>query len=152
MTGNPVWVYVDVVCDLFHPGHIEFFRKARSLGDGLIVGLVGDAEVATYKPPPIMSFAERRLVVEACRDVDRVLEAPAPLHCTPDFLDAIGAAFCVHGDDMDQPELDFWYRALLPSGRLRTVSYSAGISTRQIVARTLDRYAAGTLRLQPKQG
>ncbi len=145
-----VWVYVDVVCDLFHPGHIEFFQNARALGDRLIVGVNGDADVATYKPAPIMSFDERRLMVEACRYVDRVLPASAPLHCTPAFLDEIGAAFCVHGDDMDAAELAFWYGALIPSGRLRTVRYSARASTRDIVARVVDRYRAGQLRVRPE--
>ena len=30
---KPVRVYVDVVADLMHAGHVEFFKKAKSLGD-----------------------------------------------------------------------------------------------------------------------
>ena len=36
---DPVWVYVDGVCDLFHAGHVRFFEKARAFGDRLVVGL-----------------------------------------------------------------------------------------------------------------
>jgi cytidyltransferase-like protein len=136
-----VWVYVDVVCDLFHPGHVAFFRQARSLGDRLIVGVVGDEAVSTYKPRPIMTTAERVAVVEACRYVDRVI-ADAPLFCTRAHLDAIGAAFVVHGDDFPPEELAYWYRDVIGTGRLKTVPYTTTISSREIVRRVAQRLQA----------
>ncbi|WP_439602032.1 adenylyltransferase/cytidyltransferase family protein [Devosia sp.] len=145
-TAAPVWIYVDVVCDLFHHGHVEFFRRARALGDRLVVGLVGDADVASYKPPPILGFDERRAVVEACRHVDRVLDTPAPLHCTRAFLDAIGAHYVCHADDMSDEQLLFWYGDLARTGGLLKVPYTRSISSRQIVSRVVERYRAGTLR------
>jgi len=141
-----ITIYVDAVCDLFHFGHVAFFARARALGDRLIVGLLSDADAATYKPRPILTHAERVAVVRGCRHVDLVLDDPAPLHCTRQFLDSIGAAYCCHGDDMAEEELAFWYADLIDSGRLRTVPYSAGISSRDIVARVVDRARAGTLR------
>ncbi len=136
--NNLVWVYVDVVCDLFHPGHVAFFRQARALGDRLIVGVVGDEAVATYKPRPIMSTAERVAMVEACRYVDRVI-ADAPLFCTRAHLDAIGAAFVVHGDDFPPDELAHWYKDVIGTGRLKTVPYTRTVSSRQIVQRVAER-------------
>jgi cytidyltransferase-like protein len=145
MPGKPrrplVWIYVDVVCDLFHHGHVDFFRQARGIGDRLIVGLVSDADAAGYKRLPIMTFAERRAVVSACRLVDRVLDTPAPLHCTRKFLDQIGAAYCCHADDMDGGQLDYWYHDIIAADRLKVVPYTRGISSRQIVARIADRLA-----------
>ena len=113
--GRPITIYADVVCDLFHYGHVEFFRQARALGDRLIVGLVSDGNVATYEPPP--------------------------LHCTRAFLDEIGADYCCHGDDMSADQLAFWYGDLISSGRLKVVRYTPAISSRQIVARIADRLA-----------
>jgi cytidyltransferase-like protein len=139
-----VWIYADVVCDLFHHGHVEFFRHARRLGDRLVVGLVSDADVASYKPLPIMSFEERVAVVRGCRFVDRVLDAPAPLHCTREFLDKIGADYCCHGDDMTAQELHHWYGDLAFSGGLKVVRYTSTISSRQIVARVAGRVHDGT--------
>jgi cytidyltransferase-like protein len=135
----PVWVYADVVCDLFHYGHVEFFRRARALGDRLVVGLVGDSDVASYKPAPIMNFEERLAVVRGCRFVDRVLEEPAPLHCTRAFLDRIGASHCCHGDDMTAAELRHWYGDLVSDGGLKVVHYTANISSRLIIARIASR-------------
>lgn len=140
-----IWVYADVVCDLFHYGHVEFFHKARALGDALIVGVVGDAEVMTYKPRPVMSFSERLAVVASCRHVDRVLPEPAPVFCTRALLDRIGAAFVCHGDDYAPEDVAYWYADVVPSGRVRTVPYTATVSTRTIVKRVADRLREGTL-------
>lgn len=143
----PVWVYVDVVFDLFHHGHVEFLRQARSLGDRLIVGLVNDDDVASYKPRPIMTMAERAGVVAACRFVDRVVP-DAPLHCTRAFLDSIGAAFVCHGDDFTPDELAYWYRDLSGTDRLKVVRYTSSISSRQIIERIAGRLRDGSLRIQ----
>jgi len=137
--ANEVWIYADVVCDLFHYGHVEFLRRARLLGTHLVVGVVGDDDVATYKAPPVLTHAERVAVVRGCRFVDRVLDAPSPLYPSCDFLDHLGAAFLCHGDDMGPQELERWYGGIIPSGRLRTVGYTSAISTRKIVERVAQR-------------
>jgi cytidyltransferase-like protein len=149
MSGNAeahlVWIYCDVVCDLFHYGHVEFFRRARALGDRLIVGLVGDHDALSYKPAPILSFEERLAVVRACRLVDRVLDSPAPLHCTGKFLDEIGADYCCHGNDMNEQQLDYWYHDVILAGRLKIVPYTPQISSQQIVSRIVRRMREGSL-------
>ena len=38
-------IWVNGCFDLLHPGHIELFKIAKSLGDNLIVGLDSDAKV-----------------------------------------------------------------------------------------------------------
>jgi cytidyltransferase-like protein len=134
-----IWVYADVVCDLFHFGHAEFFRLARALGDRLVVGVVSDADVMTYKPAPILNYAERVAVVRSCRFVDYVLDAPPPLYCTCDFLDGIGAAFACHGDDFSHAEIQRWYGDLVPAGRVRVVRYTQSISSRVIRERVVEK-------------
>jgi glycerol-3-phosphate cytidylyltransferase-like family protein len=90
--------------------------------------------------------AERAAVVRACRFVDRVLDDPAPLHCTRDFLDQVGAACCCHGDDLSAVDIAFWYGDLIGSGRLRIVRYTSDISSRLIVSRVARRLRQGSLR------
>lgn len=143
--AQPVWVYVDVVFDLFHSGHVEFLRQSRAFGDKLVVGLVSDDDVASYKPRPIMSLDERAAVVSACRFVDRVIPN-APLHCTRAFLDSIGAAVVCHGDDFTPEQLDYWYGDLKGTGRLKVVPYTRGVSSREIIDRIADRLRDGSLR------
>src|SRR5262245_50775572 len=91
-------VYVDMVGDLFHMGHVEFLKTASAFGDWLIVGVLSDEVVATYKRQPIMTLAERVAVVEACRYVDEVVPN-APYIVTTEFLDEHEISVVVHGDD-----------------------------------------------------
>lgn len=79
-------VYVDMVGDLFHAGHVELLRKAHRHGDWLIVGVLSDETTASYKRRPIMTLAERVAVIESCRYVDEVI-ADSPYRVTQDFLE-----------------------------------------------------------------
>jgi cytidyltransferase-like protein len=139
-----VWVYAAGVCDLFHVGHVEFFRKARELGDRLVVGVPSAATIADYKRAPIMTLDERIGVVRGCRYVDRVV-ADSPRYVTAEFLDSIAADFAVHGDDITAEALEVSFPGLMAAGRMKLVPYTPGISTSQILARIADRMRAGTL-------
>lgn len=46
-------VYVIGSFDLFHRGHVELLRRARALGDRLIVAINGDDIVEKYKRRPL---------------------------------------------------------------------------------------------------
>jgi phosphoenolpyruvate phosphomutase / 2-hydroxyethylphosphonate cytidylyltransferase len=48
-------VYVGMSADLIHPGHINILERAAELGD-VIVGLLTDAAIASYKRLPHMTF------------------------------------------------------------------------------------------------
>jgi cytidyltransferase-like protein len=145
--GGLVWVFAPGVCDLFHPGHVEFFRRARELGDRLIAGVASDATAAAYKPVPIMTMEERLAVVAACRYVDRVLpDSPPRLDVAA--LDRIGADFAVHGDDITGQELERSFPGLMAAGRMKLVPYTSTISSRQIVERVAARLREGTLRVR----
>ncbi len=52
-------VYADMMADLFHYGHIEFLRQARTLGDYLLVGIHSDEEVEAHKRRPVLTLDER---------------------------------------------------------------------------------------------
>lgn len=134
----PVRVYVDIVGDLFHHGHVAFLRAAKTHGDVLVVGVCGDALVASYKRPPVCTLEERVAVVSACRFVDEVVpDCPAPI--TEAFLRAHRIDLVVHGDDFDEASLDHWYGVPRRLGMFRTVPYTAGISTSDLIHRVLSR-------------
>jgi cytidyltransferase-like protein len=142
-----VWVFAPGVCDLFHAGHVEFFRAARALGDRLIAGVASEATAAAYKPRPIMTLEERVAVVSACRYVDRVLpDSPARVDVAA--LDRMGADFAVHGNDITEQELERSFPGLMAAGRMKLVPYTSTISSRQIIERVASRLREGTLRVK----
>lgn len=59
--------------DLLHRGHINLLRRAKALGDYLIVGLSTDAFNAIKGKAAFYSYEERKLVLEAVRYVDEVI-------------------------------------------------------------------------------
>jgi len=137
-------VYVDMVGDLFHAGHVELLKAARSHGDWLVVGILGDETAQAYKRRPIMTLAERLAVIEACRYVDEVV-ADAPFQVDEEFLSAYDIATVVHGDDLTPSAADAVYGAAVGAGKLRYVPRAPGISTTELIQRVLDANAAGTL-------
>ncbi|MHC3456061.1 adenylyltransferase/cytidyltransferase family protein [Streptomyces prasinus] len=127
-------VYVDMVGDLFHSGHVALLRAARDFGERLIVGVLSDEVVARYKRRPIMTLAERVTVIEACRYVDMVLPN-APYRVTNEFLDLHGIDVVVHGDDLTADTLKEVFGPVADVGRLRLVRYTAGVSTTELIRR-----------------
>ena len=67
-------VYTSVVCDLLHIGHINLFKKAKELGDKLIVGVISDEGVSRYKRTPIIPLEQRIAIISALKYVDIVIE------------------------------------------------------------------------------
>lgn len=133
-------VYVDMVGDLFHAGHVALLRGARRHGDWLIVGVLSDDTAAAYKRRPVMTLAERVAVIESCRYVDQVVP-DAPFRVTADFLDEHAITTVVHGDDLSPEGAESIYGPAVASGRFAYVERAKGISTTQLIQRVLDEAA-----------
>ncbi|KWR71000.1 MULTISPECIES: glycerol-3-phosphate cytidylyltransferase [Pseudomonas] len=58
--------------DILHVGHINLLRRAKALGDYLIVGLSTDAFNALKHKSALQDYANRKAVLEAIRYVDEV--------------------------------------------------------------------------------
>ncbi len=59
--------------DLFHRGHINLLKRAKAMGDFLIVGLSTDEFNRLKNKRSFYSYEERKLVLEAIRYVDLVI-------------------------------------------------------------------------------
>ena len=63
------------VYDLLHIGHVLLFKKAKELGDHLIVAVQDDDVIRKYKPEAEMVYTinERLMMVGAIKYVDEVV-------------------------------------------------------------------------------
>lgn len=127
-------VYVDMVADLFHYGHVEFLKQARGLGDYLTVGICSDDEVEANKKRCIITMEERVAVVAACRYVDEVIP-DAPWRFDPAWIEKYNIDLVVHGDDYSQEQREYYYKIPIERGIFRVVPYTSSISTTEIVRR-----------------
>ena len=135
-------IYTDIVGDLFHYGHINLLKKAKELGDYLIVGVMSDKLVEGYKRKPIMTLEERVQLISSCKYVDEIIpEAEAPI--THDFIKKHKIDIVIRGDDMSPESLSYWYKVPIELGILRMIPYTKGVSTTDIIDRIVERCQIG---------
>jgi len=89
-------VYVAMSADLIHPGHLNIIREARKYGE-VIIGLLTDEAIASYKRLPTLSFEQRKVVVENLVGVKKVIPQET-LDYVPN-LRKLKPDYVVHGDD-----------------------------------------------------
>ena len=129
-----VRVYADMVADLFHFGHMRFLKKARALGDYLLVGIHSDDVLVSYKRRPILTMEERVASVAECRYVDEVVPS-APLMIDRAWVEKYRIDLVVHGDDFSQEQIEYYYEVPVELGIFRLVAYTPSISTTEIIRR-----------------
>jgi len=100
-------VYCCGVFDMLHVGHVTLFKYLSKYGD-VIVGVLNDEIVASYKRIPIMTHDERCNAVKEAKYVTDVIEN-CPLDTNEEFvkenkidLVGIGEEYCEKMSDMLQ--------------------------------------------------
>lgn len=89
-------VYVGLSADILHEGHVNILNTAAKYGT-VIVGLLTDEAIATYKSLPFLNYSQREMVLKNLKMVDRVIPQK-----TLDYifnLEKIRPDYVVHGDD-----------------------------------------------------
>ena len=79
---------------------------------------------------------ERVNSVAGCRYVDEVLPN-APFVVDRAWIKEHDIRLVVHGDDLSQERLEYFYKVLIEMGIFRTVPYSHGIPTSEIIRRII---------------
>lgn len=121
----PKIVFIGGIWDLFHVGHLNILRRARSLGGILVVGVLTDEAAMAYKPKPIMAFGQRIRIVQSLSFVNYAIpqEDTDPTY----MLEKVNPNVLVHGDDWKHVGGEEWMR---DRGReVVFLPYTKGIST-----------------------
>ncbi len=89
-------VYVGMSADIIHPGHLNILHEAAKYGR-VIVGVLTDEAIASYKRLPYLNYEQRSLVVSNLKGVAEVIPQTT-LDYRPN-LEKVRPDFVVHGDD-----------------------------------------------------
>lgn len=89
-------VYMCFSTDIIHSGHISIIKKAERLGK-LIIGVLSDEAVASFKRYPMIPFSERKSLFENIAGVYKVVEQKTLSY--KDILNELKPDYVVHGDD-----------------------------------------------------
>ena len=114
-------VYMCFSTDMVHSGHIAIIRKAAQLGK-LIIGVLSDEAVASYKRFPLLPYSERKVIFENITGVYKVVEQKALSY--RENLEKYHPDFVVHGDD--------WIKGFQKPVRDEVVSVLSGYGGRLV--------------------
>lgn len=127
-------VYVGMSADLIHPGHLNIINEARQLGE-VIIGLLTDKAIASYKRLPYLTYEQRKIIVENIKGVKKVIPQ-LTLDYVPN-LKLIKPDFVVHGDDWKSGVQKQTRKRVIETlkvwgGKLIEIEYTKGISSTQL--------------------
>lgn len=127
-------VYVAMSADLIHPGHLNIINTAAQYGD-VVVGVLTDQAIASYKRLPYMTFEQRKQIVGNLKGVDRVIPQET-LDYVPN-LRMLKPDYVVHGDDWKEGVQRETRQQVIDvlaewGGELIEPSYTVGISSTQL--------------------
>src|SRR5437868_1037087 len=89
-------VYIPMAADILHPGHLNIIKEGQKLGE-VVIGLLTDKAIASYKRVPFMKYEQRLEVIKNIKGVDRVI-AQTTLDYRPN-LRKLKPDYFVHGTD-----------------------------------------------------
>lgn len=131
-------VYIGMSADLLHPGHLNIIENARKYaGESgeVVVGLLTDKAIASYKRLPYMSYEQRKVIMENVKGVTRVIPQET-LDYVPN-LEAEKPDFVLHGDDWKNGVQAQTRQRVVDvmaqwGGKVIDIPYTQGISSTQL--------------------
>ena len=128
---NTVWT--NGTFDILHPGHIELFKVARSLGDKVIVATDTDEKIKKDKgfDRPINDLCYRVAMLEAIKYIDVVLTFNTRQELE-DLIQLYQPDILLLGDDWRDGEVVGWEHAVETRFFPRVGGYSSSNTIRKI--------------------
>lgn len=141
-------VYMCFSTDIIHSGHIAIIKKAQKLGR-LIIGVLSDEAVASYKRLPLVPESERKVMFENLTGIHKVVGQKALSY--KENLEMYRPSIVVHGDDwctgFQKPIRDEVVSILASyGGKLVEFPYSFDDKYKDIEARTRSDLAIPDIR------
>ena len=133
-------VYVAFSADILHEGHINILKHAAKFGK-VIVGLLSDQAIASYRQLPHLNYRQREIVLKNIKFVDSVI-----IQKTLDYsenLKLIKPDFVIHGDDWKIGIQKATRKKVINSlkkwsGKLIEIPYTKNISSTKIKDKFLE--------------
>lgn len=130
---NKKIVFTNGCFDLLHLGHIEYLKKARGLGDMLVIGLNSDASVRRLKGSsrPLTKQNDRAKVLSSLEFVDfvTIFNEDTPLN----LIKALKPDILVKGADWKKSNIVGRQIVESRGGKVKTVKYIKGYSTTRLI-------------------
>ncbi|WP_333784562.1 D-glycero-beta-D-manno-heptose 1-phosphate adenylyltransferase [Thermocrinis sp.] len=138
LRGRKRIVFTNGCFDILHAGHADYLKKAKSLGDVLVVGINSDESIKRIKGEkrPIIPQHLRAFLLDSLKPVDYVVifEEDTPL----ELIKAIKPDILVKGADWDLDKIVGADFVLSYGGKVERIEFSFDISTTKIIEKILN--------------
>ena len=126
--------FATMCADPIHHGHINLLKFAKNYGT-VVVGLMTDEAIESYKNPPLSTFEERLIVVSQIKTISAVIPVKSL-----DFVSIVTEyqfEFFVHGDDWKegvQSKSRDKLLEIMPAwgGKVIDAPYTKGVSSSEL--------------------
>lgn len=126
-------VFTNGCFDIIHPGHIDLLKRARDMGDKLIVGINSDESVRAIKGAgrPLVSQEARAAVLRGLKAVDEVViyDEPTPAR----IIEEIKPNVLVKGGDWTIDQIIGADFVLKHGGKVFSLPLTEGYSSSSII-------------------
>ncbi len=139
-----------MAADVLHLGHLNILNEAKKLGH-VIIGLLTDKAIASYKRLPLLTYDQRKIIVESIKGVNEVVPQEC-LDYVPN-LRKIKPDYVVHGDDWKEGVQKETRQRVINvlkewGGQLVEPHYTPNISSTQLVNALTERGITPNKRLE----
>lgn len=143
-------VYVGMSADIIHPGHLNIIHEAQKLGH-VIVGVLTDEAIASYKRLPYLNFEQRSQLVSNLKGVDEIIPQTT-LDYVPN-LEKIKPNYVVHGDDWKTGIQRETRQRVVDTlakwgGKVIDIPYTKGISSTMLIEKVKEIGTTPEIRLK----
>ena len=126
--------FATMCADPIHHGHINLLKFAKNYGT-VVVGLMTDEAIKSYKNPPLSTFEERLIVVGQIKTISSIIPVKSL-----DFVSVVTEyqfEFFVHGDDWKegvQSKSRDKLLEIMPAwgGKVIDAPYTKGVSSTEL--------------------
>ncbi len=126
-------VFTNGCFDILHLGHLRYLKKAKELGDILVVAVNTDSSVREFKEPgrPIINEKERAQLVDGLKPVDYVIlfKEDTPKR----IIEKIKPDILVKGADYEIDQIVGAEFVKSIGGDVKRIKLTPGISTTKII-------------------
>ncbi len=134
-------VFTNGCFDIVHPGHIDYLKKAKALGDILVVGVNSDNSIKRIKGEfrPINNELDRIKILEAFYFIDfiTVFDEDTPYN----LIKLIKPDVLVKGGDWDLKDIVGKDIVEKNGGYVKTIPFLEGYSTTKIIEKIFKNYS-----------
>ena len=131
-------VFTNGCFDILHAGHISYLRKAKQLGDILVVALNSDSSVKTIKGKhrPITRLKDRMQIISELESIDYTcsFNQSTPLS----LIKKVSPDILVKGGDWKKDEIVGSNLVKSYGGKVVTIPFKKGYSTTSLIKKAFS--------------